>query len=57
MGEVASITIGHRRQDVFPVVRRLERDFCDPREFFPDRILVFGVRCPEFMKIDLLIKI
>ena len=57
MREIAAITVLDRRDDVFAVVRSLQLDLGDARKVFADRISVLAVGRPEFVKINLLIKI
>ena len=57
MGEIAAIAIRYCGEDESAVARSFERDLCDSRKVFANRITVLGVSRAEFMKINLLIKI
>src|SRR5262245_6411832 len=57
MLEFPAIAIRHRRENVFAVARKLERDLGDWWKLFAERIRVVGVRRAELVEVNLLIKI
>ena len=57
MREIASVAVRDGGENVFPIARSLEVDLGNAREILSDRIDILGIVSPEFVKIDLLIKI
>jgi len=57
MREIAAIAVRDGSENVFSIVGRFELDLGDAGEVFADRINVLGIGRPDFMKINLLIKI
>ena len=57
MREIAAIAVGHGGENVFSIARSFELDLGDAGKVFADGIGVLGIGRPDFMKINLLIKI
>src|SRR5947208_10802647 len=56
MREITAITVRNGSENIFSIMGRFEFDLSDAGKV-PDRIGVLGIGRPDFMKINLLIKI
>ena len=57
MREIPAVTIGHGGEDVVALLRGLESDLGDAREFFSQRVSVLRAGSADLVEINLLIKI
>src|SRR5438045_8095801 len=57
MREITAITVRNGSENVFSIMGRFEFDLSDAGKVLADRIGVLGIGRPDFMKINLLIKI
>ena len=57
MRKIAAIAVRDGSENVFSIVGRFELDLGDAGKIFADGIDVLGIGRPDFMKVNLLIKI